>query len=64
MNNTNVSTPTASLITSNSVPIYTFRGVEDKTYDEKALLNKEIIPNNGVVILNKKNVMVNYFLFY
>jgi len=57
MNNSNVSTPTASLITSNSVPIYTFRGVEDKTYDEKALLNKEIIPNNGVVILNKKNVM-------
>jgi len=57
LNNLNVSTPTTPLINSNSVPIYTFRGVEDKTYDEKALLNKEIIPNNGVVILNKKNIM-------
>jgi len=58
MNNSNVQTPTTPLLDNNSVPIYTFRGVEDKTYNDRAVLNKEIIPNNGIVILNKKNVMV------
>jgi len=57
MNNSNVQTPTTPLLDNNSVPIYTFRGVEDKTYNDRAVLNKEIIPNNGIVILNKKNVM-------
>jgi len=57
MNNSIVQTPTTPLLENNSIPIYTFRGVEDKTYDNKAILNKEIIPNNGIVILNKDNVM-------
>lgn len=47
------------LLSTNTIPIYTFRGVENKIYDEKTILNKEIIPNNGIIILNKKNVLVN-----
>jgi len=45
------------LLSTNTIPIYTFRGVENKIYDEKTILNKEIIPNNGIIILNKKNVL-------
>jgi len=56
MNNSKTQNP-SSLIDNNNVPIYIFRGIENKTYNEKAILNKEIIPNNGIIILNKKNVM-------
>jgi len=56
MNNNNVQNQSL-LLNNNSVPIYTFRGLENKTYDEKAILNKEIIPNNGIVILNKNNIL-------
>ncbi|KAG4088549.1 hypothetical protein H8356DRAFT_1724328 [Neocallimastix lanati (nom. inval.)] len=56
MNNSNAQNQ-SSLISTNKVPIYIFRGIKDKTYDEMAILNKEIIPNNGVIILNKNNVL-------
>jgi len=59
MNNSNAQNQ-SSLISTNKVPIYIFRGIKDKTYDEMAILNKEIIPNNGVIILNKNNVLVRY----
>jgi len=54
-NNLNSLNPNS--LTDNSVPIYTFRGIENKTYDEKTIMDKEIIPNNGIIVLNKKNIM-------
>jgi len=56
MNNSE-SKNSGTFISTNNVPIYTFHGVENKVYDERAILNKEIIPNNGIIILNKKNVL-------
>ncbi|ORX55939.1 hypothetical protein BCR36DRAFT_581100 [Piromyces finnis] len=57
MNNSNVQISSTPLLDNNSVPIYSFRGIEGKKYTDRTILNKEIIPNNGIIILNKDNVM-------